>query len=73
MEAAQEPVQVKVQPSAQVEVMPAIFLASPAVSGPALRLLGQSRISPVSFRGIVLAPVNNLLLLSNAQIGTRAR
>ena len=73
MEAPQEPVPVRVHPSAQVEPMPAIFSASPVGPRRALRSAGQSRISPVSFPRIVLAPVNGLLLLSNVQIGTRAR
>jgi hypothetical protein len=72
MEAAQEPVQVRFHPSAQVEAMPAIFSASPPGSGPALRSLGQSRISPVNFPRIVLAEVKSPLLLTNAQIGARA-
>jgi hypothetical protein len=53
--------------------MPAIFSASPAGLGPALRSVGQSRIGPVNFPRIGLAPVNDPLLLSNARIGTRAR
>jgi hypothetical protein len=73
MKAAQEHVQVKFHRSGQVEAMPAIFSASPAVSGPVLRSLEQSRISPLSFPRIVLAPVNGRPLHSNAQIGTRAR
>jgi hypothetical protein len=73
METAKERVQVRFHLSARVEAMPAIFSALPVGSRPVLRSAGQSRISPVSFLQIVLAPVNDLLLLSNAQIGTRAR
>jgi hypothetical protein len=73
MEAAQEHVQVRFHLSARVEAMPAIFLASRPGSPPVLRSLGQSRISPVSFPRIVLALLNGLLLLTNAQIGTRVR
>jgi hypothetical protein len=70
---AQEPVRVRFHPSARVEAMPAIFSASRPGSGPALRSVGQSRIGPVNFPRIVLAPINDPLLLSNARIGTRAR
>jgi hypothetical protein len=73
MEAAQETVQVRFHPSDQVEAMPAIFSASRPGSGLALRSVRRSRIGPVSFPRIVLAPVKDPLLLSNAQIGTRAR
>ena len=73
MKAAKEHVQVRFHPSARVEAMPTIFSASPAGSEPALRSVGQSRIGPVNFPRIVLAPVNGPLRLSNAQIGTRAR
>jgi hypothetical protein len=73
METAQETVKVKVHPSARAEAMPTIFSASRPGSGPALRSAGQSRIGLVSFPRIVLAPVNDPLLLSNVQIGTRAR
>jgi hypothetical protein len=53
--------------------MQAIFSGSPPGLGPALRSVGQSRIVPVSFRQIALAQVKSLLLLTNAQIGARAR
>jgi hypothetical protein len=53
--------------------MLAIFSASRLESGPVPRWAVQSRIGPVSFPRIVLAPVNDPLLLSNARIGTRAR
>jgi hypothetical protein len=73
VETAQEHVQARFHPNVRVEAMPAIFSVSPAGSRPVLRSAGQSRIGPVSFPQIVLAPVNNRLLLSNAQIGMRAR
>jgi hypothetical protein len=71
--AAQEHAQIRFHPSARVEAMSAIFSASQAGLGLAVRSLGQSRISPVNFLRIVRALLNARLLLSNAQIGTRAR
>jgi len=71
MEVVQEPVRVRFHPSGQVEPMPAIFSALPVGSRLALRSAGQLRTGPVSFPRIVL--LNVPLLLSNAQIGTRAR
>jgi hypothetical protein len=73
MKAVQERVQVRFQPSARVEATPEIFSGSPPGLELALRLVGQSQISPVSFLRIVLAQVKSLLLLTNAQIGARAR
>jgi hypothetical protein len=73
IEAAQEHVQVRFHLSPRVEAMPAIFLTSRPGSRPVLRSLEQSRTSPVSFPRIVLALLKGLLLLTNAQIGTRVR
>jgi hypothetical protein len=73
MKAAKEHVQVRFHPSARTEATPAIFSASPAESGPAPRSVGQSRIGQVNFPRIVPARVNSRFLLSNAQIGPRAR
>jgi hypothetical protein len=73
MKAVQERVQVRFQPSARVEATPEIFSESPPGLELALRSVGQSQISPISFLRIVLAQLKSLLLLTNAQIGTRAR
>jgi hypothetical protein len=73
METAKERVEVKSHPSVRVGAMLAIFLASQPESGPVPRSAGQSPISGVSFPRIVLALFSGPLLLSNAQIGTRAR
>jgi hypothetical protein len=73
MKAPQEHVQVMFHPNAQVGAMPAIFSASPAGSGPALRSAAQPQITLANSRRIVLAAVNGPLLHSNAQIGTRVR
>ena len=60
-------------PSASAEAMPAIFWASPAGSELALPLARQPQIGLINFLQIVLAVVNSRFLLSNVQIGTRAR
>jgi hypothetical protein len=73
MKPAWEHVQVMFHPNARVGVMPAIFSASPAGSGPALRSAGQPQITLVNSPRIVLAAVNSPLLLTNAQIGARVR
>jgi hypothetical protein len=73
MKAVHERVPLTFHPNARVGAMQAIFSASPAGSGLALRLAGQSRIAPVNFRRIVLAAVNDPLLRINVQIGARAR
>ena len=73
MKAGKEHVQVRFQPSAQVEATPEIFSGLPPGLELALRSVGQSRISPVRFLRIVRAPVISPRLLSNAQIGAHAR
>jgi hypothetical protein len=73
MKAVQERVQVRFQPSARVKATPEIFSGSPPGLELALRSVGQSQISPLSFLRIVPAQVKGPVLLTNAQIGTRAR
>ena len=73
MKAEQERVQLRFQPSALVEATPEIFSGSPPGLELALRSVGQSQISPISFLRIALAQLKSLLLLTNAQIGTRVR
>lgn len=73
MKAARERVQVIFHPNARVGAMPAIFSASPAGSGLALRWARQPQIGLINFPRIVLVVVNSPLLPSNAQIGARAR
>jgi hypothetical protein len=73
MKAALEHAQVMFHPSALVGAMPAIFSASPAGSGLALRSARQPQIGLINIPRIVLAVVNSPLLPTNAQIGAGAR
>jgi hypothetical protein len=68
-----EHVQATLHPSVRVEATPEIFSGSQPGLALALRSVGQSRISPVSFPRIVLVKVKSPPLRSNAQIGVRAR
>jgi hypothetical protein len=73
MKAALEHAQVMFHPSGLVGAMPAIFSASPAGSGLALRSARQPQIGLINIPRIVLAVVNSPLLPTNAQIGAGAR
>jgi hypothetical protein len=73
MKAALGHAQVIFHPSALVGAMPAIFSASPAGSGLALRSARQPQIDLINIPRIVLAVVNSPLLPTNAQIGAGAR
>jgi hypothetical protein len=73
MKAASEHVRVQAHPSDRAEAMPAIFSASLAGLGLALRLARRPQAGLINFPRIVSAAVNRPLLHSNAQIGTRVR
>ena len=73
MKAALDHAQVMFHPSALIGAMPAIFSASPAGSGLALRSARQPQIDLINLPRIVLAVVNSPLLPTNAQIGAGAR